>query len=59
MASHAARTGSAVPLDCVAQRGLGSGVTAPTSVALTLGGRSALERCPAVPRELLGSATPR
>jgi DNA-binding MarR family transcriptional regulator len=37
----------------------GSGVTARTSVALTLGGRSALERYSAVLRELLDSATPR
>jgi DNA-binding MarR family transcriptional regulator len=37
----------------------GSGVTARTSVALTLGGRSALERYTAVLRELLDSASPR
>ena len=35
----------------------GSGVTARTSVALTLGGRSALERYTAVLRELLDSAS--
>ena len=37
----------------------GSGVTARTSVALTFGGRSALERYSAVLRELLDSARPR
>jgi DNA-binding MarR family transcriptional regulator len=37
----------------------GSGVTARTSVALTLDGRSALERYTAVLRELLDSASPR
>jgi DNA-binding MarR family transcriptional regulator len=37
----------------------GSGVTARTSVALTHGGRAALERYTAVLRELLDSAGPR
>jgi DNA-binding MarR family transcriptional regulator len=37
----------------------GSGVTARTSVVLTFGGRSALERYSAVLRELLDSASPR
>jgi DNA-binding MarR family transcriptional regulator len=37
----------------------GSGVTARTSVALTLAGRSALEHYSAVLRELLDSASPR
>ena len=36
----------------------GSGVTARTSVALTLGGRSALERYTTVLRQLLDSAQP-
>jgi DNA-binding transcriptional ArsR family regulator len=37
----------------------GSGVTARTAVALTNGGRAALERYSAVLRELLDSASPR